>query len=319
MDGELDFDDDELIDDVPQEQEPAQPIDDDLPKDVLSLQGITDLNKIKFEDETGSIIERSWDSLSREEQLNILTNQQETQPEDEYGLSDEEIELLNNIRSSGKSIEEYMQELYQPVVEKSYKIDELSDEDVYALNLLDKIGQDNITDEEITEAIENAKRNEIVFKKTVEGLRKEYQKLQEDEEAQLLNAQEAQQQADYEKFATSIMNEIQSLNSFAGQDLELSKEDTEKLGNFMLNLDNNGMSELGKSLQNPTTLTEIAFWIANKNEIIEELTKQMQDNYKRGYEAGLSDKQTSSKLVFTPKKKETKDEFDNFVEDDDWN
>jgi len=55
-------------------------------------------------------------------------------------LSDEEIELLNNIRSSGKSIEEYMQELYQPVGEKSYKIDELSDEDVYALNLLDKIG-----------------------------------------------------------------------------------------------------------------------------------------------------------------------------------
>lgn len=319
MDGELDFDDDELIDDVPQGQEPTQTIDDDLTKDVLSLQGITDLNKIKFEDETGAIIERSWDSLSREEQLNILTNQQETQPEDEYGLSDEEIELLNSIRSSGKSIEEYMQELYQPVVEKSYKIDELSDEDVYALNLLDKIGQDNITDEEITEAIENAKRNDSVFKKTVEGLRKEYQKLQEDEEAQLFNEQQAQQQADYERFATSIINEIQSLNSFAGQDLELSKEDTEKLGNFMLNLDNNGLSELGKSLQNPATLTEVAFWIANKNEIIEELTKQMQDNYKRGYEAGLSDKQTSSKLVFTPKKKETKDEFDNFVEDDDWN
>ena len=109
MDGELDFDDDELIDDVPQGQEPTQPIDDDLTKDVLSLQGITDLNKIKFEDETGAIIERSWDSLSREEQLNILTNQQETQSEDESeeeDTSSSKTAEQTNAQLSGHEIEE---------------------------------------------------------------------------------------------------------------------------------------------------------------------------------------------------------------------
>jgi benzoyl-CoA reductase/2-hydroxyglutaryl-CoA dehydratase subunit BcrC/BadD/HgdB len=79
----------------------------------------------------------------------------------------------------------------QEVPEKSYKIDQLSDEDVYALDLLEKVGSDNITDEELEQAINNAKQNETLFKKTVEGLRKEYIRLQQDEEAQLANEQAA--------------------------------------------------------------------------------------------------------------------------------
>jgi hypothetical protein len=48
-----------------------------------------------------------------------------------------------------------------------------------------------ITDEELEQAISNAKQNEVLFKKTVEGLRKEYIRLQQDEEAQLANEQAA--------------------------------------------------------------------------------------------------------------------------------
>jgi hypothetical protein len=80
----------------------------------------------------------------------------------------------------------------------------LSDEDVYALDLLEKVGTDNITDEELEQAINNAKQNETLFKKTVEGLRKEYIRLQQDEEAQQANALAEQQQVEYNKFAASI-------------------------------------------------------------------------------------------------------------------
>jgi hypothetical protein len=80
----------------------------------------------------------------------------------------------------------------------------LSDEDVYALDLLEKVGADNITDEELEQAINNAKQNETLFKKTVEGLRKEYIRLQQDEEAQQANALAEQQQVEYNKFAASI-------------------------------------------------------------------------------------------------------------------
>ena len=36
--------------------------------------------------------------------------------------------------------------------------------DVYALDLLEKVGADNITDEELEQAINNAKQNEALFK-----------------------------------------------------------------------------------------------------------------------------------------------------------
>lgn len=285
---------------------------DDLTNEVLRLKGISDPDKIKFEDESGAVIERSWDTLTRSEQLNILAGQEQS----DYDLDDQEIELLNTIRKSGMSVDEFFANMQQPqeVPEKSYKIDQLSDEDVYALDLLEKVGSDNITDEELEQAINNAKQNETLFKKTVEGLRKEYIRLQQDEEAQLANEQAAQQEAAYKQFATSITNEIRGLNSFAGQELELSGEDAEDLTAFMLDLDEQGTSAFGRALQDPKLFTKAAFWLLNEEQIIEELTKQMQENYKRGYEAAKADLR-GSKVVIKPQPKKS-DEF--FVDDDEW-
>ena len=292
---------------------------DDLTNEVLRLKGISDPSKIKFEDESGAVIERSWDTLSRAEQLNILAGQENDTPD----LADDEIELLNAIRNSGMSVNDYMQSLIpaQEAPVPSYKIDELSDEDVYALDLLEKVGADNITDEELEQAINNAKQNETLFKKTVEGLRKEYIRLQQDEEAQQANELAAQQEAAYRQFATSITNEIRGLNSFAGQELELSDEDSEELAAFMLELDESGTSAFGRALQDPNLFTKAAFWLLNEEQIIEELTKQMQDNYKRGYEAAKADLQgsTKPKLVFNTKPQPKPQHEDNlFVDDDEW-
>ena len=292
---------------------------DDLTSEVLRLKGIADPSKIKFEDETGAVIERSWDTLTREEQLNILVSQEESEPD----LYDDEIELLNAIRNSGMTVNDYLsaiQTLREAPVQ-SYKIDELSDEDVYALDLLEKVGADNITDEELEQAINNAKQNEVLFNKTVEGLRKEYIRLQQDEEAQLANEQAMRQEIAYRQFATSITNEIRGLNSFAGQELELSDEDSEELAAFMLELDGSGTSAFGRALQDPNLFTKAAFWLLNEEQIIEELSKQMQDNYKRGYEQAKADLQGNPKpkLVFNPKpqpKAQKQDDF--FVDDDEW-
>ena len=326
------FDDDEFLDDdfEPQNtgdnndtneegQEPSinEP-EDDLTSDVLRLKGIADPNKIKFEDETGAIIERSWDNLSRAEQLNILAGQENEEPD----LADDEIELLNAIRNSGMSVNDYLTSLQVPqeAPVRSYKIDELSDEDVYALDLLEKVGADNITDEELEAAINNAKQNEALFQKTVEGLRKEYIRLQQDEEAQQANELAAQQEAAYRQFATSISNEIRGLNSFAGQELELSDEDSEELAAFMLDLDESGTSAFGRALQDPNLFTKAAFWLLNEEQIIEELSKQMQDNYKRGYEQAKTDLQggNKSKLVFNTKPQPKAQHDDFFVDDDEW-
>jgi hypothetical protein len=114
------------------------------------------------------------------------------------------------------------------------------------------------------------------------------------------------------------MNEIRGLNTFAGQDLELSNEDIEELSSFMLHLDENGMSPFGKAMQDPALFTRAAFWLLNEDKIIEELTKQMQDTYTRGYENAKKDMQGKSKLVFNTPAKKSKVNDDWYADDDEW-
>lgn len=291
---------------------------DDFTTEVLKIRGINDPSKIKFEDINGAVIERSWDDLSREEQLNIIVGDQNAE---ENEISDDEIALLNAIRMNGGSVEDYLrtyaeENAPQPVNEPQYKINELSDDEVYALDLLEKVGSDNITDEELQQAIDAAKSNEELYKKTVDGLRQEYIRLQQDKEAQTANEEAAKQEARYQQFATSINNEIQGMTSFMGQELELSNEEKESLAQFVLQLDEYGVSAFGHAMQDPELFTRAAFWLLNEDKITEELTKQMQETYKRGYEQAKKDlgKSSTSKFVFKPKNNTP----DKFIDELDW-
>lgn len=298
------------------QQKPSAQPDEDLTTEVLRLKGITDPGKIKFEDETGAIVERAWDSLSREEQINILIDQEVEQQD----FDDSELQLINTIRESGMTPDEYIQSLL-PETEptKRYKVDDLSDDEVYALDLLHKVGSD-ISDEEINQALELAKQNESLFKKTVEGLRKEYIRLQEDEEAQIANEKAAREEAAYNRFADSIKGQIKELDSFAGQPLQLSDDDIEDLSSFMLEIDDQGLSAFGRAMNDPALFTKAAFWILNEDKIVEELNKQIQDNYRRGYEQAKLDLQgkPKPKLVFNKPASQKKTTDDVFIDDEDW-
>lgn len=298
------------------QQKPSAQPDEDLTTEVLRLKGITDPGKIKFEDETGAIVERAWDSLSREEQINILIDQEVEQQD----FNDSELQLINTIRESGMTPDEYIQSLL-PETEptKRYKVDDLSDDEVYALDLLHKVGSD-ISDEEINQALELAKQNEGLFKKTVEGLRKEYIRLQEDEEAQIANEKAAREEAAYNRFADSIKGQIKELDSFAGQPLQLSDDDIEDLSSFMLEIDDQGLSAFGRAMNDPALFTKAAFWILNEDKIVEELNKQIQDNYRRGYEQAKVDLQgkPKPKLVFNKPASQKKTTDDVFIDDEDW-
>lgn len=293
---------------------------DDFTTEVLKIRGISDPSKIKFEDQTGAVVERSWDELSREEQLNIIVGDQNAE---ENELSEDEAALLRAIRKSGGSVEDYLNSYAEEnapepaAAEPTYKINELSDDEVYALDLLEKVGSENITDEELQAAIDAAKQNEQLYKKTVDGLRQEYIRLQQDREAQQQNEVAARQQAQFQKFATSINSEIQNMNNFMGQELELSQDEKEELSSFMLELDENGVSAFGRAMQDPEIFTQAAFWLLNQEKISEELTKQMQETYKRGYEQAKKDlgkSSPTSKFVFKPQQKTP----DKYVDELDW-
>ena len=292
---------------------------DDLTTEVLKLRGISNPDKIKFEDESGAVTERSWDSLTKEEQINILADQREHQ-ETNNELAEDEIDLINAIRNSGMSVQDYMQtitpQINQP--QETNQFDAMSDEDLYAFDILNKVGNDNITDEELDAALEAAKANETLFKKTVDGLRQQYNRLQEEQKQNIANQQQAAAQQRYQAFANVVNNQIDNFNSFAGQPIQLSNQDKDNLSEFMLALDEDGSSALGKALQDPKLLTKAAFWLLNEQELIAELQKQQQDAYTRGYNAGKGDILNKSKFVFKPTKPATSKKDESIWDSDDW-
>lgn len=292
---------------------------DDLTTEVLRLRGISNPDKIKFEDESGAVTERSWDSLTKEEQINILADQREHQ-ETNNDLAEDEADLINAIRNSGMSVQDYMQTI-TPQINQPWdtnQFDAMSDEDLYAFDILNKVGNDNITDEELDAALEAAKANETLFKKTVDGLRQQYNRLQEEQKQNIANQQQAAAQQRYQAFANVVNNQIDNFNSFAGQPIQLSNQDKDNLSEFMLALDEDGSSTLGKALQDPKLLTKAAFWLLNEQDLIAELQKQQQDAYTRGYNAGKGDILNKSKFVFKPTKQATSKKDESIWDSDDW-
>jgi hypothetical protein len=161
--------------------------------DFLKTRGIDDLNNINFEDDNGQVIQRSWNDLSNEEKINILNMPLEEQHEDnDNGLTEDEINLLTQIRQSNLSPQEYLQQIAGEQVEVTpqYKIDDLSDDEVFLLDLESRVGE--LSDEEAAQALNTVKTNEEFFKKQVEGIRKEY-KEREDLKTQQEEAQREQE------------------------------------------------------------------------------------------------------------------------------
>lgn len=279
----------------PVKDEPSgDPNDDfDLTKELLTLQGITDMNKIKFEDESGAVVEKAWDTLSNNEKLMILSHQEDP----DTSLDAAEIELINQIRESGMTPVQYIQSLSEPQQPAQvYEVDSMSDDELFCIDLLDKIGSDNITDEELQQALDAAKANESLFSKQVASLRVYYKDLEQKKQQQLELEQQQKAEQEFATFTNNIVESIKNFNSLEDTPVELSHEDMEDLANYILTRDDSGYSEFGRLLNDPIQFTKAAFWMLKGSEILNEMQKQIKEAYLRGYNE--SHKKPSTK-VFT--------------------
>ena len=290
------IDEPEPQDPEPQEpQDPQEPTDEfDLTRELLTRQGISDMNKIKFEDESGAVVEKAWDSLSNNEKLMILSHQEDP----DTSLDDAEIELINQIRESGMTPDQYIQSLQvsEPPT-PTYEVDSMSDDELFCLDLLDKVGADNITDEELQQALENAKANENLYSKQVASLRVYYKDLETKRQQELELEKQAEAEQQFNVFANNIVESIRNFNSFEDTPVELSTEEMEDLANYILTRDASGYSEFGRLLNDPVQFTKAAFWMLKGPEILNEMQKQIKEAYLRGYNE--THKTTSTNKVFT--------------------
>lgn len=287
----------------------------DIITTLLKEKGINDPTKIKFEGDNNETVDRDWKDLSREEKLNILrqSTTQTEPPTEENDLSDEEIEFLNMLRTNNLSPAQYLEQVrssVQPESTPSYTVDDLSDDDLYVLDLQARV--EGITEEQLAKSLENAKQDEALFAKQMQGIRKEYKDLEDQNRQQEEIRLQQQQEAQYQQFSNTILGEIDKLDSIAGLDIELEQDDKEQLAQFILGRDEAGVSNLGKVLNDPESLVLMAWYALNGDQVVDDITtmyqnalkKAKQDAYNKGLEDGKKGIQPGHVVVTPPQKKE---------------
>jgi hypothetical protein len=246
----------------------------------LQERGVKDPGKIKFTNEDDTEEEIDFNSLSTEEQLEVL--KQVTDP----GLSEEEISTINYLRHNNttlqqvidywaqKRLDDYLNEHPEAVHQKQYEVDDYSDDDLYLTDLRHRYP--DFSDEELLAELESAKENEDLFKKKTEILRNTY-KAEEDQAEAARQQQEAQQVEDLRNNlmdAASRFNEVQlDYTDDKSDSLVIDEEDKQQMMSYILNQDSEGKSQLVRDLEDPDRLIEIAWFSTQGPKMLSELTK----------------------------------------------
>lgn len=287
--------------------------------ELLKRQGIEDPNQISFEKEDGSIEKLKWDDLSLEEQLNILNQKPENDDlppvNDEIG---EDIQsLAKELKDNNMSVDDFINYIkdqsiqgYQASLQPHYEVDNITDDDLFKIDLKNRIP--DITPEQLETALEQAKSNEELYNKQVNGIREEYKQFEEEQNAQNEAITVEEQQQQYNEFANAITQTIDSLDNVNGIDIELEDEDKYELAQFILGQDAAGVSNFGKALNDPETFVKVAWFALKGADAIDsitdyfknQITKVRESSYQKGLEDAGSKK--NKPRVVTTKTQEQK-------------
>lgn len=246
----------------------------------LKSKGITDPSKTQFENEKGETEEIDFNSLSKEEQLNILSSITDSD------LSDEEKNTINYLRENGvtlnqaidyfskKALTDYLNEHPDQKHAKTYSIDDYSDDDLYLADL--KTKYPSFSDEELVAKLNNAKSEETLYKKEIDQLRDAYKKAEEESIAESEN----REKQDYEDLknnlgvAVSNFNEISLDSSDPESDsLEIEPEDKRQMLSYLLDQDSDGKSQFIKDVEDPNSLIKLAWYKTQGDAVLSNVTQ----------------------------------------------
>lgn len=249
--------------------------------DYLKSLGIENA-KISVLDENDEEQEISFYDLTKEEQLEILKAAEPEQEIPDHDLDESEIELLNQIRESQLSVEEFLEAYKASIIDEigqgaapEYSIDSYDDQELYLLDLKQKF---DLTDEELAKKLEYELQDEALFKKQVDTLRAEYKQLEDQyNEAQKQEAEDLKEEQ-FNQFSETMVNVALQTPEFYG--IELDDDEKNEVLSQILDLDENGTSEFYKSLNDPKKLYELA-WFSRYG-------KDSFDALKNAYESEIS-------------------------------
>lgn len=223
-------------------------------------------SEVTIYDENDEEIKVNFHELSSDEQLDILSSI--TTKERGAQLYADEQEWINELRKNNLDFDSFL-ELYKNSImeelgatqEDSYEIDAYDDRELFLLDLKNKY---DLTDEELQSELEKELQNEELFEKKVAKTRAEYKEL----ETQYRQMQEQefarQQEQEYQHFAQQMVGIATNINEFHG--LELEDDDKNDTLSYMLDLDDYGVSQLARDLQDPEKLYAVAWYLRHGND-----------------------------------------------------
>ena len=313
LDGQQEEDYEQVTEEVTQQEEEK-----DIVKELLKLQGIEDPSSINFENEDGSIEKLNWSDLTLEEQLNIL-NTKDSKPVENINpeFGDDFLSLAQELQDNNMSVDDFVNYIkdqgakeYQTSLQPNYEVDNISDDELFKIDLKNRIP--DITIEQLEGALEQAKTNEELYQKQVNGIRDEYKQFEDEQNAQNEAISVEEQQQRYNEFANTIAQSIDSLESINGIDVELEDEDKMELAHFILGQDAAGVSNLGKALNDPETLVKVAWFALKGADAIDsiteyfknQITKVRESSYQKGLED--TDRKKSPRVAITKDKEQKK-------------
>ncbi len=278
-----------------------------------------DPRSIRFETEDGQETS-DFNDLSSDDQYQILSSLSENEDD----LDDQEISLLNFMRSNNWSVRDYNNYIAQQAIqqyagaqsqpEQTYQIDDLSDEELFLVDLKSKIP--DLTEEEAIDELDRSQQNPDLFNKKVQSLRQDYKEKEDLYKQQQQQQLADQQKAAYAQYSQTIADAINraTVMDLGDLDLELQNDDKQQIYNYLVGYDQQGNRLINNTLADPDQLVRMAWMNIKGPEVFKELTayyknkitEVAKNNYNRGYNDAKGGKSYNQAKSVVKKRRQTK-------------
>lgn len=228
----------------------------------LKSRGVRDGKTIVYENDEGETEEVDFNTLSKDEQLEILNSISDP------GLTEDEVNTINYLRQNNASLQDVITYFQQQAVDEyiksqnvqpKYSIDDYTDDELYLADV--KAKYPDMTEDELKSELDFAKMNEDVFKKKCDVIRNNYKTIEENEKQAEKDA-EIQQQKQYQDDFASVLNSFEKITldyKDPNSDyLILEEDDRNKIFDYVFKPNVNGMSAFVEDLTKPEVIAELA-------------------------------------------------------------
>jgi len=143
--------------------------------------------------------------------------------------------------------------------------------------------------------LDNAKNNESLYTRRIQGLRQEYKQREDSIKEQAEDDAKRVAEEQMKEFSDSILNTIEqnSTIDLGDSSLEMSDEDKNILANFLLGKDQAGVRYIARALNDPNALVQMAWYLTSGKKAFSTIQdyykKQISDVAKRNYNKGYED------------------------------